>query len=676
MDYRFGYIFDENQDKVLSIENVKNIIHASEVDVRKKLLNLKNMNAIELQKNNMVLFHRITPKKWSLMISNSMEMPVYSIAQRIAIIYLTCYMEQELTSVYLFEFLLDVSKGTVLSDIKKLRRFVGNYKIILNYSRKEGFTLKGGEQTIRKVAHDFIVQLMEEKSGRYALFFLMSSNDIELYSRTRDIVSSSIKRADLSVVDGRLNEVIFFVGCSTKRIGTKPVYDFCLSPLIKSIETLKSGIYVCNILTNEITENSEIEYEYMSEVIMTAIKGDPKDQSLDIFFKYSADIIRHMEALAAIEFSNYSNLLINLFRHLVPAYFRMNLNFKIANSITADVRKQYREIFNMTKMSLESFEKFINRTVPNEELSYIAILFGGAIYKEKIKRKNLKPRAIVLCPDGASLAILLKSELKEMFPNMRFKLVEGINEFFVENSRSTYDVIFSTTNIEMKQKNIFMVTPIMSPFEKNALMTRVQNKIILPGAKILPAGEIIKTLKPYMDLKKDVTEQDVYIAINNKINKNIRIEEDDRPMLKDLLSPDMIQLNNGDMNWKDSIRVAAKPLLDKAAIEPKYIDAMINKVKKYGPFINIGEGIALPHARPEEGANKIGISVMKTEKPVLILDEEEHPVQLFICLSAVDSSTHLKALAELTEIISDKGKVQNILKANTKEDVLNILIDR
>lgn len=677
MDYKFGYFFNDKKDNVQSFEKIKEVLNDCDTSVRKKILDLKNLNVIDLQKNNLINFHRISPRKWSLLMSNSLDVPFYLPVQRIAIIYLACYAEKELTSLYLFETILNVSKGTAISDIKKLRKFLREHKIVLDYSRKQGFTLDGQEQIIRKVAHDFIVQLMENKSGRYSLFLLLSSNNISIYSKIRDIIAEAIQLENLSVVDGRMDEVIFFLGLSSNRIGVKNISDFKVSPIIKKTRTYKAGEYICSRITStKKFKNRIIEYTYASEVIMTAIKGNAQDQALDIFFKYSAQIIHHMEVFAAVEFSDYSNLLINLFHHLVPAYFRIDLNFNVSNSITVAIKKQYKEIFNMIRMSLGSFEKFVGKEVPDEELSYITILFGGEIYKEKINQKNIKPEAIILDSNGTSSAILLKTELKDMFPNMNFKLVESIGEFLEENSRNTFDVVFSTTNLDIKQQNVFTVKPIMSPLDKNDLITRVQNKILLPGAKILPANEIVRALRPYIYIKPGVKEQDIYKVINKKINKKLRLEEDDRPMLKDLLTPQMIQVMEGNMNWEESIATAAQPLLDQSAIEPQYIDAMINKVKKYGPFINIGEGIALPHARPEEGSKEVGVSVLKTNKPILLLNDENHPIQLFICLSTVGSSSHLKALAELTDILSNKEKVKELLEADTEEEIFKILVNK
>lgn len=59
------------------------------------------------------------------------------------------------------------------------------------------------------------------------------------------------------------------------------------------------------------------------------------------------------------------------------------------------------------------------------------------------------------------------------------------------------------------------------------------------------------------------------------------------------------------MSWEEAIRLTAQPLLTKGKIKESYIQAMIDKVKEYGPFINIGEYLALPHARPRRELLKL-----------------------------------------------------------------------
>jgi len=139
-------------------------------------------------------------------------------------------------------------------------------------------------------------------------------------------------------------------------------------------------------------------------------------------------------------------------------------------------------------------------------------------------------------------------------------------------------------------------------------------------------------------------------------------------MLDDLITREMIQFSDKTLDWKEAIKLAARPLKDFG-----FIEAMINKVEKYGAFIHIGKGIALPHARPEEGAKRVGMSVLKMSHPVLLLGQKEHPITVFICLSAVDNTMHLKALAQLTTILSDEHNLACLLNAQNDEEIISVL---
>lgn len=146
-------------------------------------------------------------------------------------------------------------------------------------------------------------------------------------------------------------------------------------------------------------------------------------------------------------------------------------------------------------------------------------------------------------------------------------------------------------------------------------------------------------------------------------------------MLDDLITREMIQFSDKTLDWKEAIKLAARPLKDFGFIEPRYIEAMINKVEKYGAFIHIGKGIALPHARPEEGAKRVGMSVLKMSHPVLLLGQKEHPITVFICLSAVDNTMHLKALyyQQQTTILSDEHNLACLLNAQNDEEIISVL---
>ncbi|NAO99290.1 transcription antiterminator BglG, partial [Halomonas sp. MG34] len=146
-----------------------------------------------------------------------------------------------------------------------------------------------------------------------------------------------------------------------------------------------------------------------------------------------------------------------------------------------------------------------------------------------------------------------------------------------------------------------------------------------------------------------------------------------KPMLSELLTQETICFTDEVLDWQKAIMEASQPLIQSNKVDKRYVNAMITNVEEVGTYIHIGKGIAIPHARPEDGVNQLGMSFLRTRKPVLLLDQDDHKIDIFICLAAVDSEAHLKALAQLTKILGDKDLLESIKSAETAEQVIEII---
>lgn len=145
-------------------------------------------------------------------------------------------------------------------------------------------------------------------------------------------------------------------------------------------------------------------------------------------------------------------------------------------------------------------------------------------------------------------------------------------------------------------------------------------------------------------------------------------------MLSELITPDMIQVRKADgINWKDAISLSAQPLLEAGNIEPEYIKAMIETVEQAGPFINIGKHVAMPHARPEQGVNHLGVSILKLDNDVNLLDDPNHPVKLFICLASEDSHSHLYVMSDLATLLANKETRFELLEAKSLDEIVSVI---
>ncbi|GGL57359.1 PTS sugar transporter subunit IIA [Sporolactobacillus putidus] len=141
-------------------------------------------------------------------------------------------------------------------------------------------------------------------------------------------------------------------------------------------------------------------------------------------------------------------------------------------------------------------------------------------------------------------------------------------------------------------------------------------------------------------------------------------------MLSSLLTAETIQIGHADkISWSDAIRKAAEPLLSTGKIKESYIKAMISLVEENGPYINIGPNIALAHARPENGVKKMGMSLLKVDSAINLVNKD-HPIKLFFVLAAVDNTKHLQALKELTTLLGNPDIVKRIEKASSVSEIV------
>ena len=667
MNYKLSYLLSQKPDCLLTLDRAQTQTGLSAKEVQQQLGELQTHSTKRSKKPGIFYVPKLSAKQWASLLTNEDEV-VYSEEERRALIYLLSYSQFEELSLFHFQDFLEISKGTAIADIKKLRSVLASYDIRLEYTRKTGFLIEGEEEAVRRLAKNLVAQLLQSNAGKFGLLHWINQQDLARYATWRDTIQAQTKKAGLEIVPSRIDEVSLFLAFTANRMVNRPLPELDDQDLIQSLTAYQAGESIYHHFFNE---SRPIEAAYLTVILMTVVQGEIQDIQLDQLLSCSAEIIHRMENLSAIEFSDFRELLMNLFYHLVPAYFRIKNGFYLPNVLIDNIQMEYAEIYRFTKEALLPLEKIAGKEIPEEEVGFFSILFGGEVARQKEEAVQEEIRAMIVCPSGISSSLILQTELKKIFPTIHFEEANSVDQL-QSISEESYDVIFSTIHID-SAKRVYVVKPLMSQLEKNQLINRVQQELLIPGFSLPSAKEIVDALLPYITIKKGVTKEKLYKTLNKKMNRLIEKKEDHRPMLTELITPEMIQISDQPLAWEEAIRLTAQPLLTEGKIEDQYIDAMINKVKQYGPFIHIGKGIALPHARPEDGVNELGMSLLKVQEPVLLVDDEKHAIQLFVCLAAVDNEAHLRALSSLTKLLSNKENLEALLNASTKEEILSIL---
>jgi ascorbate PTS system EIIA or EIIAB component len=144
-------------------------------------------------------------------------------------------------------------------------------------------------------------------------------------------------------------------------------------------------------------------------------------------------------------------------------------------------------------------------------------------------------------------------------------------------------------------------------------------------------------------------------------------------VLKKWIYDATITLEESVENWPQALELCARPLLAMNVIDPDYVTAIVQQHQKLGPYYVLAPGLAMPHARPEEGAKGLGLSLLKLNQGVSFGAGEFDPVDIIIMLAAPDKHSHIEMISALAELFSSDDDLAELHQAKTREEIKAII---
>ena len=292
--------------------------------------------------------------------------------------------------------------------------------------------------------------------------------------------------------------------------------------------------------------------------------------------------------------------------------------------------------------------------------------FGGYAVKMGVEIKI--PKIVIVCNHGMATSQLLKIQVEELFDLIEINDVLSLSNFY--KYEKPYDFAITTVDIPNCKDNIIKVNPVLNDFDKQNLISQISST----QSNFNINKELVQKIMNSIDRYATITNRDkLREEIENIVLSSREKNEVNKTYLSDLLSVDTISLNQEATNWKEAIEISSSKLLSLGYIEKPYIQAMIKNIEELGPYIIISENVALPHAKPENGVNKIGISITTFKNEVCFSENKKHKAKIFIVLAPKDKYSHLNALVSINKMLSDKDNLEKILNANSKSEIIKII---
>lgn len=143
--------------------------------------------------------------------------------------------------------------------------------------------------------------------------------------------------------------------------------------------------------------------------------------------------------------------------------------------------------------------------------------------------------------------------------------------------------------------------------------------------------------------------------------------------LREAFPRDAVRVDVSCDGWRDAVRTAGGLLVESGAATDGYVDAIVAAVEELGPYIVLAPGIAIAHARPEDGARAVGFALVRLAEPVVFGSRHNDPVEFVFAFASPDKEQHISALATLADFIESGSNLERLRAASTAEDAYAVI---
>lgn len=522
-----------------------------------------------------------------------------------------------------------VSRRTIFNDIEDIRIDLNSKEISLLFDKN--YSVEGDEEKVRD----------------YYLNFLSTDQKLLSYSDKRVVEinrASNLYLTDYSI--SQLSKFLEFLDIrhSNNRFLTNTnIYDDVVN--LDYFNVVK--LYL---------DFEEIELKYFV-AFLASLTNQKNEQISEEINDFVDEMILNFEKISASNIINKTSFKIDISRHLQTSYYRIKYNFPVYNPLLDEIRDNYGYLLSLVRDAVKNTDNDIFKNMREAEIGFLTMYFGANLDSFSSNSN----RVLIVCPNGLIVSKVLESQLYKYIPTINIVGSVSISELYDLNIK--YDYIVSTVPIE-DFDNVLVVKPILTSYNIFELTEKIFYSNPLVGRQNI--NQLIKIIEK----RADIFDEEKLKEELMKFFLNKEIEDKTQDLcLGDLLIENRFSKIKSVKDWKEGVKLASQVLVENNSIHRKYIDSMVEMVEKFGPYIVIADGIALPHSNEFQYVNKIDASMLVLEEPCYIKNKK---VNVFLVVSLVDKNSHLNLFAQISDILNDSNNIE-IIKNGNYQEVINMI---
>lgn len=543
--------------------------------------------------------------------------------------------------------LCQVSRNTIINDLKLVMDFLRKNCLSLTYDMKNGYRIRG--DVIKKRAIFF---MMFPAIWKYYDRGIIKTENLYVMKERLTKLKYIEKALDAEYVSGTLETLAAFISTIDKRNDHLSFSDMDEEEIMDTREyrLVETYFHAVNHY-----EKIYISLHLLGSRLQTLPVRIMKEQGET--YEIAKHFVQEFEQLSCICFHQKEGLIHAINAHLKTSFYRYRYGIQLGNPMLDSIKTEYEDLFELTKQSCRYLEERLGAHISDAEVAYITLHFCAFLTSEQ-PLPSL--RILIICPNGLSTGNMLRSEVKMLVPQASDITTLPLSSYEVGHD---FDVVISTIVLP-EEKKLIVVHPIVTDQDRVNIL---RNCVHREPNFVLAVNEIMKLAASYIppgrlpSFKEDLQE---YYA-SNQITKVTHRSYG--ASVSYYLKKSHIQIERKATTWEAAIRLCCAPLLQEGSILDTYVDAILYDQKVRGLHMFIMDGVVLAHAAIEKGSLQVDVSLTIFKEPVVFLNQKL--ANIIITISAEDQNKHIHLLNDILHIFSKRKYFDHMITLQTCEEV-------
>ena len=551
--------------------------------------------------------------------------------------------------------MLDISKNTLVTDIKTLKKTLRNVGLFLLSSNKTGYALGGDEMTVRFYLLECMHMFYENKYSKYYIHLVYQelfqdrydeSSYKQLYEQVMQIFNQD-KYARYT--KDALEEIFVHL---TLMILRKKVPE---TSLYREDESTKTELKLAKILIDEIRKTGfcvpQENEKYLMEILLSSKR---QQEGTGLFFEenlmeHTERFVENFEKLAMIHLENKKERIKKLLLHIRPMYYRMKYGIRIYNALTEEIQKKYSMFYHLTKKALELTEQSYYNMISEDELAYLCIYFAGWVNQSvlEIEKVGSQYKILLVVSDGNSTSSLIQLQLANLLKPMHFQYEVLSSQQFSLSMAEEYSLIVGDVSNVDTCPHIIPVSAILTESQRNRIL---QWSIKFSD---MNNDEGLKKLYDMIKMHCTIHDEEILkVKLFTFLNESGVGESSQIPSLRQTITKKDVFLFSERMRIEELLVAMTRELILRGTVKTLYPVNVLHLLNTMGAYGEIAKGVLLLHAEDVSYCNHLGLSIGNLKYP-LTFSQNTHEIHTVVLLSTPDKLSHLRILKNLSQLFRD-----------------------